>query len=109
MATAKRNETVRYDKVIVLISETIIQDDIGNEIPSWSEKKVFGRELNVSASEYYNAAVAGLRPEKQLETYAIHYSGQQKLKYEGDTYNIIRTKNNGDKIIIVCERVAADG
>jgi|GEM_PF-835074 hypothetical protein len=109
MATMKRSQMVRYDKVFFLMSSTITRDEDGNQIPSYSEKKVFGRELNVSDSAFYNAAAAGLRPEKQLETYAVHYSGQQKLKYEGIVYSIIRTRNNGDKVILVCERVLGNG
>jgi SPP1 family predicted phage head-tail adaptor len=110
MATFKSSKQVRYDRVITLMSNTLkTKDEIGNEVWGWKEKKVPAREVQVSAAEFYNAAQAGLRPETQFETYQAHYDGAVKVKYDGTVYNIIRTRVIGDKILIVCERVAADG
>lgn len=109
MATYKRSQQVRYDKIITLMSNTLSQDEIGNEVWDWTEKPVAAREVQVSAAEFYNAAQAGLRPEKQFETYQVYYDSAVKVKCDGVIYNIVRTRIMGDKVLIVCERVAADG
>ncbi|MGG1673318.1 phage head-tail adapter protein [Paenibacillus sp. NRS-1783] len=109
MATSKRSQHVRYDKMIFLINSRVEQDELGNDQESESEQRVAAREMNVSSAEFYNAATVGLRPEKQFETYERFYTGAQKLKYNGILYRIVRTRNSGDKVIIICERVAADG
>ncbi|MFT9496611.1 phage head closure protein [Anaerosolibacter sp.] len=110
MATAKYNQNqVRYDKKIYLMTKTIVEDEIGNQVSAWAEKMTYAREVNVSSEEFYNAAVTGLRPETQFEIYKALYNGAEKVKYQGLIYSIIRTKNNGDKLILTCEKVAADG
>lgn len=100
---------MRQDKVIYLVSVTIIEDEIGNQIPTPTERKVYATELSVGSSEFYNAAVTGLRPEKRFEIYTREYRGEAKLKHDGVTYTIIRTEGKGEKTRLSCERVAADG
>lgn len=109
MATVKRNQNqIRYDKPIYLRKKTVTTDSIGNQKATWPERLVFGRELSVGAVEYYNAALKGLRPEIQLETYQGLYDGSEKVRYKDVVYNVIRTKPSGDKIVLVCERIGAD-
>lgn len=100
---------MRQDKVIILISVTIIQDSIGNQIETPIERTVFANELSVGSGEFYNAAVTGLRPAKRFEVYTREYQGEAKLKHDGITYSIIRTEGKGEKTRLTCERVAADG
>ena len=99
----------RPDQVIYLISATITQDNIGNQIQALSERQVFAEELSVGSGEFYNAAVAGLRPSKRFEIYTREYQGEEKLKHNNITYRIIRTEGRGEKVRLSCERVAADG
>ena len=102
---------MRQDKAISLISETITKDSIGNQIETPTLHTVFAEELAVFSSEFYNAAVAGLRPEKLFEIYTREYSGEAKLKHDNITYRIIRTSlgKTSEKTRISCERVGADG
>ena len=69
---------------------------------------MYANEFYVNQSEFYNASVAGLKPEKQFELYSYEYQGEPKLKHDTDTYNIIRTEKRGDKIRLTCERILAD-
>ncbi len=110
----------RPDQAVFLISATIAEDSIGNQVESPVERMVFAEELAVYSSEFYNAAVAGMRPEKMFEVYTHEYQGEAKLKHNNITYRIIRTENivfkskgnvikNEKKLRLICERVAADG
>lgn len=96
---------MRHNQVIYLIATTITEDEIGNQIETPSERKVFANEFYVSGTEFYNAAVSGLKPEKQFEIYSFEYAGESKLKHNTVTYNIIRTEKRGEKTRITCEKV----
>lgn len=102
---------MRQDRVIYLIGVTITPDNIGNQVQVPTERKVFAEELKVYAREFYNAAAAGLRPEKTFEIYTREYRKETKLKHDSITYRIIRTSpgKTSEKIRLTCERVAADG
>lgn len=99
----------RMDQSIFLISESISEDEFGNQIATPAERQVFAEELAVGSGEFYSAAVAGLRPEKRFEIYTREYQNEEKLKHKGITYRIIRTEGRGEKIRLSCERVIADG
>lgn len=96
---------MRHSAVIYLISTTIIEDEIGNQIEQEIERKVFANEMSIGQSEYYNAASAGLRPSKMFEVYTFEYQGEAKLRHNGIKYRIIRTETRGEKTRITCERV----
>jgi len=100
---------MRHNKVIYLPTVIYGEDEWGNEIevPSW--RKVYANEYSVSSSEFYNAAVTGLRPEIAFEIYSFEYDGEKKFEYGGEEYNIIRTQGKGEKIVLVGEKVAANG
>lgn len=100
---------MRHNKVIFLVSETFTKDEIGNHIPTAVERKVYANEYSVGSVEFYNAATTGLKPSKAFEVYSFEYKNEEKLKHEGITYRIIRTQGKGERIVLTCQRVAADG
>ncbi len=100
---------MRHNQVINFISITITYDEIGNPAETPVERLVYANEYSVSSGEFYNAALTGLRPSKAFEIYSFEYQNESKFKHNGITYNIIRTQGKGEKIIIVGEKVAADG
>ena len=97
---------MRHKDVVKLISGTWTPDGIGNQTAKETKKEVFANMFTVSASEYYNAALTGLRPSLMFEIYSFEYGGQTRLEYEGKTYNIIRATTAGEKTRLVCEEVA---
>ena len=99
---------MRHNQIIKLINVTVTEDSIGNQVALATERTVYANEFYVNQSEFYNASVAGLKPEKQFELYSYEYQGEPKLKHDTDTYNIIRTEKRGDKIRLTCERILAD-
>ena len=97
---------------IKLISITVTDDDIGNQVETETTNEVWAEETGVRQSEFYNAAVAGLRPERTFVIWANEYSGQTRIEADGVKYKLIRAYNNPSKsemIELVCERVIADG
>ena len=97
---------------IKLISISVTDDDIGNQVHEETATEVWSEETGVRQSEFYNAAVAGLRPERTFVIWANEYSGQTRIEADGVKYKLIRAYNNPSKsemIELVCERVTADG
>lgn len=110
---------MRHKEVIYLIGVTVpkdanghpVTDDVGNPVTIETERQRFAEELAVFSTEFYNAAVTGLRPSKQFEIYTREYQGEDRLKHNNITYRIIRSSlgKTPEKTRLTCERVAADG
>ena len=97
---------------VKLISVTVTEDAIGNQVQTETTTEVWAEETGVRQSEFYNAAVAGLRPERTFVVWANEYNGQTKIEADGVKYKLIRAYNNPAKsemVELVCERVIADG
>lgn len=101
---------MRHNKVIYLGEKTTITDDDLNQKDNFNYNKlVYANEYSISSSEYYNAAVNDLKPEKEFEIYSFEYNGEERFKYEGEEYKIIRTQGSGEKIKLIGEKVASNG
>ena len=100
----------RPDQVLFLIGVTVTEDEIGNQIETPAERRVFAEELDVFSKEFYNAAVTGLRPEKKFEMYTREYQSEARLKHNDIIYRIIRTGygKTKEKTRLTCERVSGD-
>jgi hypothetical protein len=101
-----------YDHELLLITPSqIIEDEIGNQIPSEPiETPIYCGLKTVGRSEFYNAAVAGLRPELVFVVHAYEYDGQKSIKFGGIEYRVIRTYSASfEEMELTCERVTADG
>jgi hypothetical protein len=97
---------MRHNKVIYLGEKTTEMDDDLNEIETFDySNKVYANEYSVSSSEYYAGAVADLKPEKSFEIYSFEYDGQERFKFNGQEYDIIRTQGQGEKIRLIGEKV----
>ena len=99
-----------YDYEITLITQTYTEDEIGNQIPVNTETVILCDLKSVGRAEFYNAAVAGLKPELVFVIHGYEYAGQTKVKFEGATYRVIRNYATGfEELELTCEKVAADG
>lgn len=97
---------------VKLISVTYTEDEVGNQIPAETFTEVWAEVTGIRQSEFYNAALAGLKPEITFIIWANEYIGQTKVEYNGIKYKLIRTYINPAKsemIELICEKVAADG
>ncbi|MCK0471396.1 phage head closure protein [Halalkalibacter sp. APA_J-10(15)] len=95
---------MRHKDVIELLSITIVEDDLNNQIEQEVPRPVFANEFDIGATEYYSAGAQGLKPEKRFEIYAFEYRGETKFKYNGNEYTIIRTQTKGEKIRLTGEK-----
>ncbi|MBU5214488.1 phage head closure protein [Heyndrickxia oleronia] len=95
---------MRFDSVIDLIQVTYTEDEIGNQIEDTEKRQTFAEKKSVRQSEFYQASMAGLKPEITFVLWVHEYKGEPKLEYEGKTYTIIRTYERTDKTIeLTCE------
>ncbi|WP_186578047.1 phage head closure protein [Aquibacillus kalidii] len=94
-----------YDHELILISERIDVDNLGNQIPVEASKKVLCSVNSIGSNEFYNASVNGMKPEIEFIIHAYEYEGEQKVEYKGVTYSIIRTyKQSFEEIELTCQR-----
>lgn len=74
-------------------NETATMNDIGDPVKSvvFSPDYVFCSEKSVTRTEYYSAAVAGMKPAIVLIVKAADYNNERYVKYEDIKYTVIRT------------------
>ena len=95
-----------YDHELTLISQTVTEDEIGNQIPVETDAVILCGLKSIGRAEFYNAAATGLKPEITFIIHAYEYSGQKKVGFEGGFYNVIRTyEPSFEELELICERV----
>lgn len=97
-----------YDDIATLISyEGGGYDKYGNPVKTEKRTDVYVQPRGVYASEFYNAALAGMKPTITFEL-AVRddYSGESAIEYKGILYKIIRIDWNAqrDKCSLICEQ-----
>lgn len=99
-----------YDHELILIKQDYIQDDIGNQIPIEHETVVLCGLKSVARNEFYNAALASMKPEIVFVIHGFEYNGETKVKFESVTYKVLRTYSvDFEEIELTCEKVVGDG
>ena len=99
-----------FDHELALISQTITEDEIGNQTPIETRKTVLCNVKSVGRNEFYSAATAGLRPSIVFVIHGYEYDGEQVVEFEGARYNVIRTYSTDfEEVELTCERVSTDG
>lgn len=95
-----------YDHQIDLVASSYTFDGVGNQIPTTTKTTVLCRLGSVGRREFYDASVAGLKPELLFIIHAYEYGGQMQVEFEGVQYNVIRTyRTEYEEMELVCERV----
>lgn len=98
---------MEYTEIIYLISQGMVQDDIGNTIPSSIiSKKCYAKKQSVRTNEFYNATMTGLTPSCEFIIKRLNYNGEAELKWNDTLFEVIRTidpKNKFD-IVLVCAK-----
>lgn len=99
-----------YDHELTLINQTVVEDEIGNQIPVETKTIILCGLKSVGRTEFYNAALTGLKPELVFVVHGYEYNGEQVIEFEGTRYRVIRTYTTGfEEIELTVERVGADG
>ena len=88
-----------------LLSTSIQSDSIGveKEITTQIECPIIKVE-DVYANEFYEANEQGFKPTLRLRISTLNYNNEKELIYMENTYSIIRTQEQVDETILVCER-----
>lgn len=99
---------MRHSEIVELLSVTIIEDELGNQIEQTDARKVYANPMRVTTKERYEAATHGLKPSKRFELYSWEYNDEPKLKHDDIVYTIIDVDERGEKVRITCERDIGD-
>lgn len=99
-----------YDTIITLIGEGEAgTNQYNDKVYEPKEREVFAELYSVGSNEFYQAAVAGMRPEIKfkLADY-MDYAGEKRVKLtlpnqKEQTYSIIRTYRKGNELEVTCK------
>lgn len=78
-------------RVLTLISTSYEKDDIGQQVPVETRRDVFCNVTSVSASEFFDAGKAGLKPEFRATMFVYDYGGEKTVELDGARYGVYRT------------------
>lgn len=99
-----------YDYELSLIQQSYTEDEIGNQVPVESKTIILCGLKSVGRTEFYNAAVAGLKPELIFVAHNYEYNGEKQVEFEGNKYNVIRSYSTSfEEVELSCERVIGSG
>ncbi|MBE6068844.1 MAG: phage head-tail adapter protein [Clostridium lundense] len=70
--------------------------EYGEPIQSMVWREVFANKKSVRQSEFYQAANVGLKPEIIFEVHSFEFSNDEKVRYKGKEYSIIRAYEKGE-------------
>lgn len=100
-----------YNDIAYLCAEEIRTDEYMNQIPELKERMVFVQKKSVTASEFYRAATADFHPSRILRLADRYdYGGEKIVKFEGTTFDVIRTYESAEAIELVLEeRIGSQG
>ena len=94
------------DIACTLLSTTIEQDDIGNEIEAVKKRLIpIIKVEDVYANEYYQANQQGFKPSLRVRISALNYNDEEELIYMNKVYSVIRVQElTADEVVLICER-----
>lgn len=93
--------------VCKLVTSVFAADDIGQRMPTETEREVYCTVESVGASEFFKAGEAGLKAEYKITMFFGDYAGEETLIYNGVRYGVYRTyRRKNDKLELYVERKA---
>lgn len=95
---------MKFINPIYLLTETDNDiNDIGDIEVNIIERKVLAHKQSTRQSEFYQAQAVGIKPEIVFVIRSFEYRDEEKLKFNGIVYRILRTYDKGNGTIeIVC-------
>lgn len=72
-------------------------NEVGDLICDETERKVLAHMESIKQSEFYKAKAVGLKPEYVFKIRSFEFKYEEKLRYRGKVYRILRvyTRNDG--------------
>lgn len=77
-------------RVLTLIGVTYEADSIGQQVPVETQRDVYCNVTSVSASEFFDAGRAGLKPEYRATLFVHDYGGEEIVELDGVRYGVYR-------------------
>lgn len=97
-----------WSNSLILISERYDSDV--NEIVIENKKEVYCDVKSISRNEFYKASTGGFKPSLIFKIHSFEYDNEEKVEFDGITYNVIRTYMvNTEEIELTCEKVLGNG
>lgn len=81
---------------VIELGNTIETVEYGEVIPAFEWRKVYADKQSVRQSEFYQGASAGLKPELMFVIRSVEFNNDEKVKYNGKEYAIVRTYDKGE-------------
>jgi SPP1 family predicted phage head-tail adaptor len=75
------------------LAETVVNYE---PVKTWEYRQVYVNKKSVRQSEIYQAASVGLRPELMFEIRSQEFQNEERLRYNGKVYEIIRMYDRGE-------------
>ena len=99
-----------FRDVVDLVPVIHTKDDYGEAVEQdGAARQVFANRKSVRQSEFYQAAMTGMRPELMFEVRSIEYADEPKLRHNGQAYRIIRTySKNGEITELICSGIVGE-
>ena len=76
---------------LTLISRAYYKDPYGIQRETETTKEIFCDASSIGATEFYEAAQTGLRPEYRFIVLDAEYSGETLVRFHGTDLNVYRT------------------
>lgn len=83
-------------KDVIDLGNLVETIEYGEPIQSMEWREVFANKKSVRQSEFYQAANVGLKPELVFEIRSIEFNNDEKVRYGGKEYSIIRAYDKGE-------------
>lgn len=97
-------EHISLDDVCFLMSETIIVDELQQEIITYLPELVYCSKLSIGQGEYSVTVQNGLKAKFTLVIDYDEYDGEKEVEYERKLYSVYRTFVRKDGYIeLYCE------
>jgi SPP1 family predicted phage head-tail adaptor len=85
-----------FNKTVELMSATVTQDSIGQQVKVYTYLKIYAKQKSVPQSEFFSAGQTEIKPSTVFIIRTGEYNGETMLRYNNVHYSIYRiydTKN----------------
>lgn len=108
-STVGNKRHISLDDVCFLISKTYTEDELGQRIPTESERQVFCTVLSITRHEFATAGQLGLKPKLMIVLNNEEYDGENTLAYNGKKYSIYKDYVIADGYVELYSEVKVGG
>jgi len=97
-----------FDDVVYLVTKSVDVSDVGDAVPTYTQRMVFATKKSIRQSEFYQAQSIGLAPEIMFLIRTEEYNGEETLINDNKEYSISRPYQKRGMTEITCTRIVGD-